>query len=135
MKIDTISRFNLGLIQKRVEDALKDLSAELGVAIEYGGGRYSNGETGEIKLKLTVAGPAGKTAGQVAWDRSCSYYGFLAMDFGRRFTTRGCTYEICGLAPSSHKYPILAKRADGKVFKFPLDTVRLALAIPSARAA
>lgn len=44
-------------------------------------------------------------------------------ELGSEFVDRGETFTITGLNPRSTKYPVLATRADGKRFKFPVITV------------
>ena len=44
-------------------------------------------------------------------------------ELGSEFVDRGETFTITGFNPRSTKYPVLATRADGKRFKFPVITV------------
>jgi hypothetical protein len=135
-KITTISRANLGFIQHRVNKALEELSKELGVAITTSGGRYSNAETGEIKLNLVVQGEAGapvRTQAQIDFDRWHHALGVKKEDLGRQFTDRGTRYELTGAYPSSPKFVFQVKRVhDGKIFKFTRDGVLRGLGYASA---
>jgi hypothetical protein len=53
-------------------------------------------------------------------------YGIPADSLGRKFTDRrGRTFVVAGLAPRSHRYPVLATcEQDGKTYKFPARAVR-----------
>jgi hypothetical protein len=56
-------------------------------------------------------------------------YGLDPNDYGRRFFSNGYWFTLTGIQPSRPKYPINAKRdADGRGFKFPAISVRVALA-------
>ncbi len=51
-------------------------------------------------------------------------FGLQSGHFGKTFTFRKRAYKIVGIRPKSYKFPILGARVpDGKVFKFPVDTV------------
>jgi hypothetical protein len=52
-------------------------------------------------------------------------YGMSPEDLGKSFTYGRDQYTIVGLSRKSHKFPLLAKRSDGKVFKFPVDVVSI----------
>ena len=47
---------------------------------------------------------------------------------GRTFVSGSFTFRITGIAPKSRVRPVLATRADGKTFKFPIAMVKAALA-------
>ena len=42
---------------------------------------------------------------------------------GKRFLSRGKSYTICGIKPSSYKYPILGRSPKGTVYKFTSNNV------------
>ncbi|KKN65710.1 hypothetical protein LCGC14_0478490 [marine sediment metagenome] len=52
------------------------------------------------------------------WKRNAILFGMKASDFGKEFISNNRKYTISGIKPRSTKYPILARRSDGKVFKF-----------------
>ena len=64
-----------------------------------------------------------------AFKSLATLYGFKPEDLGRTFTVRGKSYILTGIDRKSYKFPILVS-CNGKMFKFPLDTVQLALGIP-----
>lgn len=59
-------------------------------------------------------------------------YGLKPEDLGRTFAVShgwrgGSTqYKITGISGWKSKYPIIAERSDGRKFRFPLDTVKIA---------
>jgi hypothetical protein len=55
------------------------------------------------------------------------FHGLSADDLGKPFVSRGEHYEIVGLKPKSHKFPILGRHCDGKVYKFPAESVKQGL--------
>jgi hypothetical protein len=54
-------------------------------------------------------------------------YGLKPSDLGKKFFFRGRQYTIVGWKPRSFKYPVLAQRDDGRVFKFRPATVKRGL--------
>jgi hypothetical protein len=52
-------------------------------------------------------------------------WGMQPTDLGREFTHIRDTFTIIGAKPKAGKFPILAKRSDGKVYKFAPEQVRL----------
>lgn len=62
------------------------------------------------------------------WVRYCASYGFKDDDYGREFVYGGKTYKLHGFRTRAPKKPILAMGDDGKMFVFPLQLAKLALA-------
>lgn len=116
-------------VAKVMEDALVGPLAELGLTVEFAGGKYDR--TGSYTPKVTVRanGSAEREFASVA-----SLVGLEAEDFGREFTVRGETYRVTGVNLKAPKFPVLAERvSDGRGFKFPEPTVRVAFGRPANR--
>lgn len=102
--------------------AEKHMGTEVNVEVDKSV-KYDNNST---FAKITFA-YGGVTPSQSEWDIYCFRYGFEPKDFGTKFEdpNTGVHYRICGVAPRSHKYPILAEDLkSGKTFKFPARAVR-----------
>lgn len=137
MTITSIDRFSLGVVQTRIAKALKDLGDELGLDITYGGGHFSNGMTGDVKLKLAVRAAAGSpSAAEVEFKRYCGMFGLVASDYDRQFASNGKTFRISGIKASAPKFPIIAiEHFSKKPYKFPLEIVKAALARETMKSA
>lgn len=107
------------LLGLEIQATLQSLADKHGISIQYGGGSYDSSNA-TLKLKISVKDESGQVITREAKDfkNFAAFYGLKSEDFGKSFIMSGHTYEICGLAAKSRTYPILAKRADGKVFKF-----------------
>jgi hypothetical protein len=69
----------------------------------------------------------------IEFKKYATVFGLKPEDLGRRFESRGETYEICGASIKSSKYPILAKNiSNGKVFKFMPESILPKLAAAKA---
>lgn len=124
MTIEKIGRDECKMIREIVNATLADALGELGLKASIGNMTF-DGET--VTTKLTVA-IADYNAGEAEFKKGCWKFDLNKSDFGRKFESNGEVFTICGLKPRSRKYPVLGKRADGKVFKFPAARVRMLLA-------
>jgi hypothetical protein len=126
----TITEFNrttCKALGEEIEQALAGIASKYGVSISCKGGTF--GPTSYVaKVECAViAGGLAVTREVEAFNKMASLYGLAPSDLGRSFAYSGGTYSICGLKPSSRN-PVLAKRQDGKVFKFPVEVVKYRLA-------
>ncbi len=118
----------------RLQTALDALAADLGCQIKVGSATFErDGSRCYFKVDCAVLDEDGTVETKEASDfvRCAVQYGLVAEDLGREFTGRGSTFTVIGCKPKSYKYPILTRRQDGKVFKFPADTVRRGLGRPT----
>lgn len=123
-KIKQIGRDECKMIRELVNMALEDALSDLGLKASIGNMTFDY-ET--VSSKLTIAIEE-YDAGKSDFMKGCWKFDLNKSDFGRKFESNGEVFTICGLKPRSRKYPILGKRADGKVFKFPANRVRMLLA-------
>ena len=118
-----LTRSDVRMIRGKINEALKALAPELSdgarVTLDYG--RY--GDT-DVTFKVNVAVPSEEGGNALSpaerdFTRLATTYGLKPEDLGKEFRNwSGDVFTITGLKPRSRKYPILGKRADGKVFKF-----------------
>ena len=96
--------------------------------IEVGNATFTDSEV-TFKVNFATIGKNGEVKDKSAEDfkRAAFAYGLKPEDLGKSFVTAGVQYTITGLKRSSRRYPILAKRSDGKQYKFPADMVKLHL--------
>ncbi len=115
------------LLRAALENVLTDLGRKLDMKIVVGNSiRFTDSE---ITVKLVASLPS--ATGEIesvearAFKANAWRYGFQPTDLGRNFTHMGDSFTIIGAKPKAGKYPILAKRSDGKVYKFGPDQIRL----------
>ena len=90
-----------------------------GVKLILGSGSFGDSVT--FKLEAAPLGDDGEAVSKTAtaFTRYASMYNLLPSDLGKEISWGGSKFVITGLNTRSYKYPILAKRSDGKVFKLP----------------
>ncbi len=118
------------LIRKALDNTLGDLG--LGVHVDVGRMTYQH-DGAKISCKLTVSpidsDGVAQTPERTDFLTYCGRYDLDASDLDREFKDfDGTKCVIVGLKPRSRKYPILVKKANGKIFKFPANRVAQALA-------
>ena len=114
------------LLRAALENVLTDLGRKLDMKIVVGNSiRFTDAE---ITVKLVASLPSA-TTGEIesvearAFKANAYRYGLQPTDLGREFTHAGDTFTITGAKPKAGKFPILATRRDGKVYKFPADLI------------
>lgn len=119
MTINQLDKESLTHIRDQINTALELVAEDLGIDISLGSCRYTT-KNATLKLEIATLGDDGAIQNKEAEDFKifAPRYGLSASDLGKTFESSGTTYEVCGLKPRSRKYPILAKRADGRMFKF-----------------
>jgi len=82
-----------------------------------------------FRIEFAEVGEAGVVESREAADFKAlaKFYGLGTDDLGKPFVIRGERYEIVGLKPKSHKFPILGRNRNGKVYKFPVESVKRGL--------
>lgn len=111
-----------------IEEMLKvneDVLEELGVGVKTGRGRF-----GTVNAQLTLEIGDLKEDGSVesreaeSYRLFCSYHVLPANLLNQTTLYKNRKWELVGLKPNSHKYPVLMKRDDGRIFKFPVSLVK-----------
>lgn len=126
----TFDRQTVKDTRNRLQTALDTIAADIGCQIKVGNASYEpDGSACSFKIECAVIGEDGtaKTREATDFGHYAEQYGLKPEDLGKSFTNHNGTYTIIGCKPRSHKFPILGRRADGKVFKFPAVMVRLGL--------
>ena len=122
-KITQIDRTSARTIQTAFAQFLKTFGKDLGVVGSIGSGRYDPRSI-RFKVELSLADTSGLVdKAKDDFEFYCSRFGLAKDDWGKRFLSRGSSYVICGIKPSSYKYPILGRSARGTVYKFASDSV------------
>lgn len=132
MKIEQMDRAVVKRLADDLEVVAKAIASERGLSVRYAGGNYGSSHA-TLKFEFSVIGGDGVVQDRMAedWKRMAPMFGLKAEDLAKEFRTGQATYRIVGLKPGASKYPIVAERtSDGKRFKFPVETIRMALAIP-----
>jgi len=105
-------------LREEIDNALKPLAEKHGISFNLGSISFSS-DSFSVSLKGKTLDESGTPVVDAAtFTRYCGMYGLKPEDLGRKFMSRGHVYEITGVAPNRPKYPINAKRSDGKQFKF-----------------
>lgn len=58
------------------------------------------------------------------WDTLCLSYGLKPEDFNRQFTDGKNVFFLRAIKPNNRKYPIIAERTDGRMYKFTVDILK-----------
>lgn len=113
--METIDRAAANKIGAATKKALEEVAAELGINIEYRGGRYDPvAGTYKPRIEFKVAGAARNT-----FERDCYRIGLRPEHFGKVFRSQGSDYEITGINLRARRYPVIAKQlSSGKSYKF-----------------
>ena len=117
-----MDRAKAKVVRAALEKALKTIDPALGLNFEIGNGRYSYTEI-EFKVIALEKSSGSSSRAEADWKKYAASFGLSEVNLGDTFMLRGKVFEITGLKPRSHKYPVLATRSDGKVFKFPAEDV------------
>jgi len=122
-KIKIMDRSTARVLQDTFNKFLKGFGKEHGIIISIGSGRFDSRSL-KLKVELTVADVAGIVdKAKADFEFYASRFGLSKDDWGKPFLSRGKSYTICGIKPSSYKYPILGKSARGTTYKFTADGV------------
>ncbi len=121
-----MDRQQIKALRIKIENALQELAKTESLQITVGRATFSsNNVTFKLECAEINSGiPQTKT--KTDFDSYCVLYNLKPTDMGKLFTFMGNKYELVGCKPQSPKFPILGKRVtDGKVFKFPVNNVKL----------
>ena len=118
MIIKSFDRNSCKVLSENMMKELEKVAKKYGVHVERGRGTFT-GPNFDIKVKFsTVSDGAVQTKERQDYERfhaSCGLPGDL---LDGQFVYNNKVYTVIGLKPRSKKYPVLAEREDGKVFKF-----------------
>jgi hypothetical protein len=132
MTIKTIDAAACRLLREELEMALGAVTDNNpGLTIKVGSMTYA-GNYATIKLEVAIVDEEGNAQTKEASDfidyTAMGAYDTLTPDHLWDWVMlHGERYQLIGCKPRSRKYPILGKRADGKIFKLPVATVCAAI--------
>jgi hypothetical protein len=108
-----------------IQAALQELADRHGLVLTMRGGKYT-ATSYAPKIEFAVKGEDGIVLNHEArtFQQMAPYVGLQSTDLGRSFQHGGNAYTICGYASRGSKLPVLAKRPDGRIFKFAPNTVK-----------
>ena len=122
MTIQKMTRSAARTIADDAQAALEDVAKRHGLTLKKGGGQYDPIE-GTFTPKFTFI-CATEDGIPSDFSSNAPLYGLTDADYGRIFSTHHGQFTICGIAPRSRKYPILAKCSNsGKTYKFAASDV------------
>jgi len=120
MKIKTITRGLCKTLRDELNAALVPLAKELGVTIRAGNASYSD-NTVTFKVEVAVEGYDRE---KEEYEQLCMLYQLKADQRGAAFTYAGQRYTLAGISAKARKFPIIAKRDDGKRYKLPEKAIK-----------
>jgi hypothetical protein len=101
-----------------VNEALKPITDKYGIDLSLGSISFTS-DSFSVSLKGKALDASGAPVVDTNnFNRFCTIFGLEPGDLGRKFVSRGETYEIIGISPNRPKYPIDVMRSDGKRFKY-----------------
>lgn len=110
------------VVRQKLSEALEPLQGFNGLTFEVGGGSYGSANaTFKVNMALTIDGEIA-TPDAEAYRRHQDLLGLPPL--GTEFMFNGEIFETSGYRPKSRKYPILAKNAEGKTYKFGVATIK-----------
>ena len=121
-----IDRNLLTLIRKEIDQTLLAVAEKHGVAIEAGRCTFTATHA-TMKLEISArSGVSGEVITKEAEDfkRYAASFGLKEKDLNRKIQYGGAQYQIVGLKPRCRKFPVLARRGDGKLFKLAVSVVK-----------
>lgn len=128
-KIKEFNKAECGKLGKAVEAELVKVGKRFGIDIQFRGGTFSGSEF-TFRVRATTLDTNGAVKDKKAenFKKLASLYGMNPNDLGRTFTSGYSKYEIVGLNPSAHKYPIIVRDVKtNKRFKLSSDTVKICI--------
>lgn len=124
MKILTIDRSALRMINADINSAIQLVARKYGVSIKTTNSTFSN-KTATTKVEISVISANGvvNTPERDAFNRYAKMFG-VTKNLGETFNHNGATFTISGFAPRSSKYPVLATDSRGKGYKFSVRAIQ-----------
>ena len=120
MKITHIDREACRIITGEVNEAITAIAKRHGLVLTLGKGAKFSGSsvTATYTVSTEVITASGGTAPS-SFTRLAPSFGLSPDAFGKQFLSGGRWFEVVGINPSAHKFPIMAKCiSDGKTYKF-----------------
>jgi hypothetical protein len=108
------------IVSKEITAALNTIADSHGIDLSFNSIRYS---ADEISLRVSgVILTDGKSREQLEFEKYASRFGLRPSDYGTSFHLEGKRMTLCGIAPKSTKYPILARSGEA-TYKLPAELI------------
>jgi hypothetical protein len=128
-KITCFDKGTAVILGADVEHELAEFCKARGLNVEMSGATARPGV-----FSLTFSFQSEEVA-RAEWNRLCRAFELKPEWFGGTFIVKGRAFEIVGLNVASARTPVMAKRSDGKLYRFSAEAVRAARVIPPAQLA
>jgi len=122
----SLTRADVRMLRERLNKLLAEFGDDCEAQVVGNASFSLNNATFKVEIAPLVDGKA-ITQEEEDFKRYATSYGLKPEDFNREFQWAGESCVLIGCKPRSTKFPLLVKKANGKIYKFPASTVRLAL--------
>jgi hypothetical protein len=125
-KITSIDRAVARILAAQIEEVVRGFVDEQGLAVKYGGGAIAaDGNSITLRYEVAIKNAEGiaETRERNDYKNLCTFFHLKPEWLDQEFTATGTVYNVSGLSQKSRKFPVLATRGDGKVFKFTALTI------------
>ena len=132
--VGEITKPFLVTLRAELDAALQAVAEKHGVSIRAGNASFDALHANfkvEVKVLQTASGVSGDEA---EFRRYAGMVGLQPDVYGKTFVSNGSTFTVSGLSLKSRRMPVLARREDGKVYKFPVNIVCLKLGVATSYA-
>lgn len=130
-KVTEINREVCRVLRDKINASLKSLGDELGMKIQVGNASFT-ADNVKFKLEAAIIGASGEVKSSHAHDfaRYQFVHGLPLDSIGKTFTQGRKTFKLVGYNVKGRNYPMLAEDENGKLFKFSIQSVQIALKLP-----
>jgi hypothetical protein len=107
-------------------DAVKEFEAKTGLKLNLGGIRYDSKQlSGKLTVTIVEAGVNPEDAMNRQSIKANGWkFGLTEADFNKRIEFLGNVYQLKGIKSRKQKFPIVALRQDGQMFKLPASCIK-----------
>ena len=113
--MENIDRQALRILQGEVKEAAQEIAARHGLTVSMKAGKYSNADTGIIRMEFVVPNHENTAArGQLIG---------AEFDIGFGFRHKKRDYTVIGFDAKRPKYPVIVQRDDNEEVLFTVDGV------------
>lgn len=116
-------------LRESMNGLFADLEKKHGVKVKIGRANYSSANAMFALEICDIVNGEAMTKEAEAYKRYAALYGLPEDGLGKTFQYQGKAYKIVGLSPKAYRFPVLVE-ANGKTYKFPVDTVQLKMGLP-----
>jgi hypothetical protein len=120
-----MERSEVSNAQAAISAELEAIGKRLGLSITLDPRGTFDHEAAYFKLTVTRPGANGESVPRHALDFKVNArrYGLTADDLNATFRYAGEELTLVGAAPKSHRFPLIARKPNGKLIKVPIEAV------------